>query len=182
MSAQLSTLQDVQGQLLTGFNKMEERVNALENPSEDEAGTGSRAKKMAAGSRGGASEHPSVKVIQYIIPPMKLQLDSPFHQPLVHTLFYEMCGVDMSGDKAKHTERLCAMMPLEGDLAFEHVETVEGKETMTWHPCWKDNINHKVNVQFIKAVINCTVQNEEVSLVSLNDGVPVLTLLFGAAI
>jgi hypothetical protein len=73
-------------------------------------------------------------------------------------------------------------MLLEGNLAFERVETVEGKETVTWHPRWKDNINHKVNVQFIKAVIDCTVQNEEVSLVSLNDGVPVLTLLFGTVI
>jgi hypothetical protein len=77
MSAHISSLQEAQGRLLTGLEKMEVRVDALENPPEDEAGTGSRA-KMAAGSKSGANEHPSVKASQHIIPPMMLQLNSPF--------------------------------------------------------------------------------------------------------
>jgi hypothetical protein len=56
---------------------MEARVDALENLPEDEAGTGSHA-KMAAGSKSGVNKHPSVKVSQHIIPPMMLQLNSPF--------------------------------------------------------------------------------------------------------
>jgi hypothetical protein len=38
-----------------------------------------------------------------------------------------------------------------------------------------DKIDDEVNTQFIKAVINHTQQNEEVSLVSLDNGVLVLT-------
>jgi len=87
-----------------------------------------------------------------------------------------MCGVDTSGNKAKHTERLCAVKPLEDNLAFE---LVDGKET--WHPRWKGNIDDEVNAQFIKAVINRVQQNEEVSLISLDDCVLVLTLIFDAA-
>jgi hypothetical protein len=87
-----------------------------------------------------------------------------------------MCGVDMSGNKAKRTERLCAVEPLEDNLAFE---VVDGRET--WHPRWKDNIDDEVNVQFIKAVINRIQQNEDVSSILLVDAVLVLTSIFVAA-
>ena len=87
-----------------------------------------------------------------------------------------MCGVDISGNKAKCTEQLCAVKLLEDNLTFE---LVDGKET--WHPCWKDKIDDEVNTQFIKAVINRIQQNEEVSLVSLDNGVLVLTLISDAA-
>jgi hypothetical protein len=72
MSAQISALQELQGRLLTRLEKIDARVNALENPPVDETGTGSRAKKTAGGSRGGANEHPSVKVSQQIISPRTL--------------------------------------------------------------------------------------------------------------
>jgi hypothetical protein len=75
-----------------------------------------------------------------------------------------MCGVDMTGNKAKRTEQLCAVEPLEDDLAFE---LVNGKET--WHPRWKDKIDDEINAQFIKAVINRIQQNEEVSVISLDN-------------
>ena len=58
-------------------------------------------------------------------------------------------------------------------------ELVDGKET--WHPHWKDKINDEVNAQFIKVVINRIQQNEEVSLVSLDNGVLVLTLISDTA-
>jgi len=76
----------------------------------------------------------------------------------------------MSGNKVKHTKELCAVKPLEEDKAFE---LVDGNKV--WHPHWKDKIDDEVNAQFIKAVINRTQQNEEVSLVSLDNGVLVLT-------
>src|SRR6266851_1939162 len=91
-------------------------------------------------------------------------------------LFYEMCGVDISGNKAKHTKQLCAVKPLENNLTFELVDRKE-----TWHPRWKDKINDEVNAQFIKVVINHIQQNEEVSLVSLDNGVLVLTLISDTA-
>jgi len=76
----------------------------------------------------------------------------------------------MSSNKAKCTLQLCAVKPLDDDLAFK---VVNGKET--WHPHWKAKINNEVNAQFIKVVINHIQQNEEVSLVSLDNGVLVLT-------
>ncbi len=170
MLAQISALQELQGRLLTRLEKIETQVNALENPSKDKIGTRSHAKKTAAAPRGGANDHPTVKVSQRIRPPMTLILISPFHQPLVHMLFYEMCGVNMSSNKAKHTTHLCVVKPLEGDLAFE---LVDGRET--WHPRWKDKIDDEVNAQFIQAVISHIQKNEEVSLVSLDDHVLVLT-------
>jgi len=81
-----------------------------------------------------------------------------------------MCGVKMSSNKAKRTTQLCAVKLLDNDLAFE---VVNGKES--WHPHWKDKIDDEVNAQFIKVVINCIQQNEEVSLVSPDNGVLVLT-------
>ena len=44
-------------------------------------------------------------------------------------LFYDMCSVEMSGNKSKHTNELCAVKPLEDKKAFE---IIEGKEI--WHP------------------------------------------------
>jgi hypothetical protein len=69
MSAQIYALQELQGWLLTGLEKIDARVNTLENLPVDETGIGSRAKKTAGGSRGGANEHPLVKVSQQIISP-----------------------------------------------------------------------------------------------------------------
>ena len=66
MSAQISALQELQGRLLTGLEKIDARVNTLENPPEDETGTGSHPKKTTAASRGGANDHPTVKVSQQI--------------------------------------------------------------------------------------------------------------------
>jgi hypothetical protein len=72
ISAHMSALQEVQGRILTGLEKLEARVNALETPPEDQTQTGSRAKKTTAASRGGANDHPTVKVSQQIRPPMTL--------------------------------------------------------------------------------------------------------------
>ena len=127
--AHISTLQEEQERLLTSLNKMEARINTLKNPPENNIGTESCAKKMAAAIRGSANDHPSVKVSQQIRPPMILISTHPFHQPLVHMLFYEMYGVKMSSNKAKCTVQLYAVKLLNDDLAFK---VINGKET--WHP------------------------------------------------
>ena len=79
----------------------------------------------------------------------------------------------MSGNKAKCTALLCGVKPLEGDRAFRLADDDSSKEI--WHPCWKDKINDEVNARFIQAVISRIQKTEEVSLVSLDDGVVVLT-------
>jgi hypothetical protein len=81
-----------------------------------------------------------------------------------------MCRVDTSGNKAKRSAQICAVKPLKDDLAFE---IVNGKEI--WHPRWEGKIDDEVNAQFIRAVINHIQQNEEVSLLSLDNGISVLT-------
>jgi len=63
-------------------------------------------------------------------------------------LFYEMCGVEMSGNKSKCTNELCAVKPLKDDVVFE---IVEGNEV--WHPVWKGNIDDKINALFVKTII-----------------------------
>ena len=75
ISVHISTLQEGQEQLL---NKMEAHINALENPPENDIGTGSRAKKTAAATRGGINDHPLVKVSQQIRPLMILISTHPF--------------------------------------------------------------------------------------------------------
>jgi len=85
-----------------------------------------------------------------------------------------MCRVKISSNKAKRTAQLYTVKLLDDNLAFK---VVNGKET--WHPYWKAKIDEEVNAQFIKVVINRIQQNKEVSLVSLNNGVLVLT--FNAA-
>jgi len=69
-----------------------------------------------------------------------------------------MCGVEMSGSKSKHTEELCTVKPLEDNEVFEIVGDRE-----VWHPMWKGNIDDKINVLFVKNVIQCIWQNEKVS-------------------
>jgi hypothetical protein len=81
-----------------------------------------------------------------------------------------MCGVEMSGNKSKRTDELCAVKPLEDDVAFE---IVEGNEV--WHPVWKGNIDDKVNALFIKNVIQRIWQNEKVSACLSMCGEEVLT-------
>src|SRR5713101_5345064 len=81
-----------------------------------------------------------------------------------------MCGVEMSGSQSKHTEELCTAKPLKDDEAFE---IVDGREI--WHPVWKGNINNKINVLFIKNVIQHIWQNEKVSVCLSMCGQEVLT-------
>jgi hypothetical protein len=70
-----------------------------------------------------------------------------------------MCGVEMTGNKSKRTDELCAVQPLEDEEAFQ---IVDGKEV--WHPVWKGNIDDKVNALFVKNVIQRIWQNEKVSM------------------
>jgi len=69
-----------------------------------------------------------------------------------------MCGVEMSSNKSQRTNELCAVKPLEDGRAFE----VVGEDTV-WHPVWKGNIDDKINVLFIKNVIQRIWDTEKVS-------------------
>ncbi len=46
-------------------------------------------------------------------------------------MFYEMCDVEMGGNKTQRTQELCAVKPLEKGAAFE---VVDGRNI--WHPIW----------------------------------------------
>jgi hypothetical protein len=46
-------------------------------------------------------------------------------------MFYEMCNVEMSGNKTQCTQELCAVKALENGAAFK---VIDGREI--WHPVW----------------------------------------------
>lgn len=72
-------------------------------------------------------------------------------------MFYEMCDVEMSGNKSQRTQELCAIKPLENGVAFE---TIDNREI--WHPLWDARVDHSVNAQFLKAVVERIWDNEKV--------------------
>jgi len=78
---------------------------------------------------------------------------------MVHMIFFQMCGVEWSRSRAKHTTDLCAVAPLKTGTPFEII-----KDREIWHPMWKGNINNKVNAQFIKAAADRIWENEQVSI------------------
>jgi hypothetical protein len=73
-------------------------------------------------------------------------------------MFYEMCGVEMSGNKTQRTQELCAVKPLENGAAFEVVDGIE-----TWHPVWDARVDHIINAQFLKSVVERIWNNEKVA-------------------
>ena len=72
-------------------------------------------------------------------------------------MFYALCGVELSSDKTKRIEDLCALEPLPTGDAFEDVD---GRDI--WHPLWKKPVDSPVNGQFISAVTDRILVNEEV--------------------
>ena len=72
-------------------------------------------------------------------------------------MFYEMCDVEMSGNKSQRTQELCAIKPLENSLAFE---TIDDREI--WHPVWDARVDHSVNTQCLKTIVERVWENEKV--------------------
>jgi hypothetical protein len=74
-------------------------------------------------------------------------------------MFYEMYGVEleMGGNKTRRTQELCSVKPLENDAAFEVVDDKE-----VWHPVWDARVDHSVNAQFLKTVVERIWNNEKV--------------------
>jgi hypothetical protein len=79
-------------------------------------------------------------------------------QPIIHPLFADLCGIDSALSRAKRAELLCAVKPLENGEALTRID---GNET--WHPNWMGKIDDDVNARFVKAIIDRTWANEEVS-------------------
>ena len=73
-------------------------------------------------------------------------------------MFYDMCGVDMTGSKAQRTQKICAIKPLDNDAAFEDVG---GKKV--WHPVWEQQVDYSVNTEFLASVVAHILVNETVS-------------------
>lgn len=78
---------------------------------------------------------------------------------MVHTIFFQMCGVEESACKVKHTNDLCTVALLEIGAPFEIIENRE-----VWHPMWKEKIDNKVNTQFIKKATDRIWDNKQVSI------------------
>ena len=74
-------------------------------------------------------------------------------------MFFDLCGVDGTGNKSERMLVLCVVTPLENGIPFK---VVKGREI--WHPVWNGKINDVVNTQFIKAVIDRIWDNKEVSI------------------
>src|SRR6267142_4913014 len=73
-------------------------------------------------------------------------------------MYFEMCGLEMTGTKTECTLWLCSMKPLVNGEAFEVVNDKE-----IWHPNWARSLSDSVNIQFIQAAVDRIWQNEEVS-------------------
>ena len=67
---------------------------------------------------------------------------------MVHTIFFQLCGVEESGRKGKRTGDLCGVIPLDTGAPFEVVE-----EREVWHPNWRGKVDDTVNAQFLKAAV-----------------------------
>lgn len=84
-------------------------------------------------------------------------------------MFYEMCGLETTGNKTGRTNDLCAVEPLE-DGPFERVGDRD-----VWHPNWGGKIDDDVNVQFIKSICDRIWQNEQVSIHFLEEHIDIVT-------
>ena len=73
-------------------------------------------------------------------------------------MFYDMCGVAITSSKAQHTQKICAIKPLDNNAAFEDVG---GKKV--WHPVWEQRVDHCVNTEFLTLVVERVLDNEKVS-------------------
>ena len=65
--------------------------------------------------------------------------------------------MEMAGNKTQRTEELCAVKPLENGAASE---VIDGR--MIWHPIWDARIDHSVNMQFLKSVVERIENNKKV--------------------
>lgn len=79
-------------------------------------------------------------------------------------MFFEMCGLEMTGTKTECTLQLCNVKPLANGNAFEVIDDKE-----IWHPNWAGNLTDRVNTQFVQAVVDRIWQNEEVSITCVSD-------------
>lgn len=77
----------------------------------------------------------------------------------MHSVIYQMCGVEETGNKTTRVNELCKVAPLDNGSTFE---IVEGREI--WHLVWKGKINDGVNAEFLKAATDRIWENEQVSI------------------
>ena len=72
-------------------------------------------------------------------------------------MFCGMCDVEEHDDKNRRAKGLCAVEPLEDGAAFELVGDKE-----VWHPLWDNQVDHKINTQFLQTVADRVYDNEKV--------------------
>ncbi|KAG0693067.1 hypothetical protein DFH29DRAFT_1084401 [Suillus ampliporus] len=81
----------------------------------------------------------------------------PILKPLIHPIFFELCGVDPSLGKAKRVEVLIGIKPLPNGEPFEIL--IEGGPKV-WRPNWLGKIDSTVNAKFVQEVVDRVWNNE----------------------
>ncbi|KAG1885198.1 hypothetical protein F4604DRAFT_1918862 [Suillus subluteus] len=120
--------------------------------------------------------------------------DHPALKRLIQPMFCDLCGIESSMGRNKHTEALMKVKPLgnghtyemhqgegdkqgeEGDKQSEEGDKQgeegdkQGEEggSKTWHPNWLGRVDEVVNAMFIKEIIDRVYNNEKCHRESLN--------------
>jgi hypothetical protein len=164
MSSELvqAALEEIKTQHAQDINRVNECLDTIEKQL-TLAGAdtdGAHVKKVSGVPKASSNQHPKLKVSELSLYSLYTQRTNP-SQPLVHSMFFEMCGLEITGTKTERTLQLCSMKPLTNGNAFEVINDKE-----VWHPNWAGNLNDQVNTQFVHAAVDRIYQNEEVSISS----------------
>ncbi|KAG9317972.1 hypothetical protein JVU11DRAFT_28 [Chiua virens] len=116
------------------FNHLEEKISSLAEQAEM-----SSTKKGGNPTKNISNQHPKLKAI-------------------LHPLFFELMGINKVGDQALLMNQLVAFGSLPDQEAFTYAED---SKTKLWRPRWLENVNSKVNTEFIKELVNCIMRNEK---------------------
>ena len=82
---------------------------------------------------------------------------------VLHPLFFEFMGISKAGEQALLINQLIALGHLPNNQAFTTMDH-DGTEKKIWQPRWTENVNSKVNGQYIEEIVKCVMRNEKVSI------------------
>ncbi|KAG1893908.1 uncharacterized protein F5891DRAFT_1195833 [Suillus fuscotomentosus] len=90
--------------------------------------------------------------------------DHPALKRLIQPMFCDLCGIESSMGRNKHTEALMKVKLLGNGHAYEMHQGEERDEEgggKTWHPNWLGHVDEAVNAMFIKEIIDHVYNNEK---------------------
>jgi hypothetical protein len=140
--------------------ELKTRVSELEEmmqETRDKADT--QRKNSKARTKNVSNQHPVVKASVNLAP---VSSELTFSQELVHSMFWDLVGVDQALPEKKRYESLAG--PLLNGHSYEDVENGDGTETRVWRPHWKEAVDKGVNPRFIRELVERIMTNEQVSV------------------